>query len=46
VKSECREGHTMSASLDSNCSTLRRVEKRVQMGGNVCEMRSNYRGYL
>jgi hypothetical protein len=28
----CSQGHTTFACLDSNCSTLRRVEKRVEMG--------------
>jgi hypothetical protein len=27
VKSGCSEGHTMFTSMDSNCSTLRSVEK-------------------
>jgi hypothetical protein len=34
----------MFTSLDSNYSTLSRVEKRVQMRGNVCGMSSNHGG--
>jgi hypothetical protein len=40
AKSGCR-GHNMFASSDSNCLTLCRVNKRVQMRENVCEMSSN-----
>jgi hypothetical protein len=32
TKSGCLEGYTMFVSLDSNYSTLQRVEKRVEMG--------------
>jgi hypothetical protein len=41
VKSGCSEGHATFASWDSNCSTCRRVEKRVD---EMCEMSSNHGG--
>jgi hypothetical protein len=34
VKSGCSEGHTMFTSMDSNCSTLRSVEKSEEENEN------------
>jgi hypothetical protein len=44
MKSECWEGLTKFTDWDSNYLILHRVDKRVQTGGNVCEMSSNRKG--